>query len=190
MADGLVLRMDIEEFNDASAARFYDKTVWAGHEANIVSARITMKSDQFEGNYEFRLINGADRTVLDDYLLNGFINVSLNSFVGVEPLPEGDPIILPETYPDGYYEFTLEVLITGDTEVSTYMENQGFFAFIENRAARLKLDLPEYVLEHFITLYMYLYAAKAAASVGQISKYTRFVNFVNDRMNNWEISYK
>lgn len=192
MAEGLVLRMDVEQFNDASAARFYDKSVWAGHQANITSARITMRTDQFSGLYQFLLVDGADRTILDEFLDDGFINISPNAFERVLEMGEAeDPdFTLPERYPDGYYQFELEVLISGDLEITSYMENQGFFAFMENRAARLKLNLPEHVMEQFITLYMYLYAAKAAASVGQISKYTSFVNYVNDRMNTWEISYK
>lgn len=192
MAEGLVLRMDVEQFNDASAARFYDKTVWAGHQVNITSARITMRSDQFDGLYQFLLMDGANRAILDDFLTAGFINISPNAFTRVLELGEEvDPsFTMPETYPDGYYQFELEVMISGDEEISSYMENQGFFAFMENRAARLKLNLPEYVLEEFITLYMYLYAAKAAASVGQISKYTSLVNYVNERMNTWEVSYK
>lgn len=190
MAVGLVLRMDVEQFNDATAARFYDKSVWLAHKDNITSARIVMTSDQFEGQYELILVQPGDRVLFDDFILNGFINVGPQGFTKI--LTETDPMpnVLAETFPDGYYEFTLEVLVTGDTEVSTYTDNQGFLAFMSNEAERMKLDLPSYVMDQFITLYMYLYCAKAAASVGQISKFTKFVDYINDKMNNWKISYK
>lgn len=190
MAVGLVLRMDVEQFNDATAARFYDKSVWLNHKNNITSARIVMTSDQFEGEYQIILAKSGNRTLFDDFLLNGFINIGPRGFTKV--LTEEDPLpnILDETFPDGYYEFTLEVLVTGDGEVSEYTDNQGFLAFMSNEAERLKLDLPSYVMDQFITLYMYLYCAKAAASVGQISKFTKFVNYINDSINNWKVSYK
>lgn len=183
MAEGVVLRIDTEEYNDATAARIYDKTVWNSQEENVDEAKIVLRSPLSVEELTLYLIDPdtADRTIFESFLSEGFINVNPGSFI-----PAGENI--PANFPDGYYEFELIIHIVGDEDDMNYVDNQGFLAFMTNEAQRMQLKMPAYVVERFMTLHVYLYCAKAAASVGQISKFTRFVNYINSKLNNYEIS--
>jgi hypothetical protein len=183
MAEGVVLRIDVEQFTDATACRIYDKSVWNGKTADVLEAKIILRSNKFEGERLLYLISpdGSDRSLFEMFVNEGFINAGPQSFLLLTEFTKA--------FPDGYYEFELVVLFAEDLEETSYTDNIGFMAFMESEGKRVQLAMPSHETERFMTIHVYLYAAKAAASVGQISKFLKFVDYINGKLNNYKISY-
>ena len=176
-ADLITLRIETEEYNDASNIRIVDRSAWASQSSAVTAARITIKTNnELNGKY-IDLIVGADRSIF-----NGFLSTGLK----LKPSNFGVPTAIG--FADDYYELKIDITLD-DASTKSYTDNQGFLAFVENEIQRLQLDMPGFVRERFMLIHVYAYAAKAAASVGKIEQFYAIVAEINRRLNNYKISY-
>lgn len=176
---GVDLRIEVEEFNDASKLVIYDKSNWDGQTANITAIQFDIVSDVLTPK-RFVLDAGA-RT---SFITNRQITILPAAFTSVAP----DTEVMPSLLPDGYFEITATVTFA-DLSVNTYTDNQGFIAFLKAEALRANLNQPDAVEKRFMNLHVFLYAAQAAASTGKPTQYKKFVAYVRSVLDNYNVSF-
>ena len=177
--EGVSLRIDVEEFNDASKIVIYDKSNWNGQTANITALKIVMESNVLTTK-EFLM----DAQTIIAFLTDKQIALLPSAFLSITP----DTEVMPDRFPDGYYEFKIMATFT-DTTVNEYTDNQGFISYLKTDALRARLNLPATQKERFINLHIFLYAAEAAASTGKPEQFQKIVEYVSKKIANYNVSY-
>lgn len=177
--DGVTIRIDVEQFNDSSKIVIYDKSNWDGHSGSITGLKILMASNVLT-NKEFNF--GAQ--AITDFITNKQISLVPASFLSIAP----DTEVMPEYFPDGYYEFTI-VATFADTSTNEYTDNQGFISFLKNEALRARLNMPSNDIDRFVNLHIMLVAAEAAASTGKVEQFKKITSFVSLKIANYNQSF-
>ena len=176
----VTLRIETEEFSNASKVILADKSSGVGWTSGL---RATTSSI---------VLSIVSNTAMNGATLNLKPSIETLVTAGLQLAPSaftiGGKSVTLTTFPDGYYEFHLDI-VWADTTTSSYSDNQGFISFLENAAQRVQLDMVGSALDRFVNIHIYAYGAKAAGSVGKVEQFQSLVDTINSYVSNASMSY-
>ena len=183
-----ILTITVDEYNDATKFRLYDRTDWNGgfDSTQITSVLVTVTFN--DTDYTLKLYDTADSTDLIG-LASSYVTLfgeSVNSSYDVAAVDlldsEGIPFT-PDRYPDGFYEIRIDVAHTTDGGLYDTPQ-EGFLAHAFCKATQLPLlidfnnfDTMELRVQSL--LIALLHSAKRAAELGRESQFTNKVKALN-----------
>jgi hypothetical protein len=184
---------EIQEAQDATALRIWDKSIWTGESGNTTfcEVRITHYDvDDVATEYDpYELITGVDTTKFDEYLSDDGHIIEIADLT-IDSLSAG------ERFEDGYY--LIKVVYSEGSyaeDLKPYYDNtQAFLAKARCKARKLptKLSWPltdvmYRINRDIFSMSMYLQAAEDAADLGKESQYRTLIDIINNIFDTYEI---
>jgi len=181
------LTIAIEESSDATYAKLYDRTDWdSWDETKILTVDLTVTYDSTDYTLElYDSGGGIDLLGIDDAsVYTNLCGTSVNSYYEIDPnliLDVGGDPLNASYFPDGYYEFKLDVTSTmaGDATLTT-TNTEGFLAEAYCKSSQLPhlLDLNDFDAHESRLQRALISMLDAAVRAGELGEYTAFDTIV------------
>jgi len=183
-----ILTIVVEEYNDATKFKLFDRTDWNGgfNNANITSVLITVTHNEIDYTLKVYDIGDATNLLGMDSTFNSLVGASLNSFYEVNAPTLLDPLgipFAPNRFPDGFYEIRVDVVHTVEGALDDTTQ-EGFLAHAFCKATQLPLLIDfnnfDYQEVRMQTLLIaLLQSAKRAAELGRESQFNNKIQTIN-----------